>query len=188
MCIYRGVLCILRIAISWRCQSMFIFLLPLSFIEYQYHLGQNQNQGRDSRDKAMSMFHKPNDLPYPIIVHLFFSICAWSGNVLSWIYALQFTTTVRASLLSSLHPIFLVIYLYCTTNSVTLYEWCGVMVSLVGLFIIGSDGMWDLGEKELVSVLVGDALCLIAAASQVMVIITRRQLTPHLPLMQVNIM
>ena len=156
---------------------MIIFLWPIAFIEKRYFEGEQ-----------VSLWSKQPDLDYPVYVHVLIATTAWCFNLLTWIYSLQYTTTVRASLVASLHPLFLVFVIYFTGGNVSKYEWIGVIISIIGLFIVGSDGLWNTGTGNSYSasmVLFGDVLNIIAALSQVVVILNRRRIKTYVPLFQV---
>ena len=163
------------LAASWRCQTMIIFLWPISFIETKF-----------AEVEQVSLLSRQPDLEYPVYVHVLIGCIAWCFNLLTWIYSLQYTTTVRASLVASLHPLFLVFVIYFSGGSVSRYEWLGVVLSIAGLCVVGSDGFGDTGGKAMHRVLFGDALNLVAAMAQVVVILNRRRIQSAIPLMQVS--
>ena len=163
------------LAASWRCQTMLIFLIPLAIIEHTCI------KNRPS-DKQIA---NDTNLSYPVYIYVAIAAAAWSGNLLTWIYSLQYTTTVRASLVASLHPLFLVFVIYFSGGSVSRYEWLGVVLSIAGLCVVGSDGFGDTGGKAMHRVLFGDALNLVAAMAQVVVILNRRRIKNYVPLFQV---
>lgn len=132
-------------------------------------------------------FEKKPDLDYTVAMHVVIAALAWATNLLFWIVSLQYTTTVRASLVASLHPLILVFYLHFTTGNVSKYEWLGVCISIGGLLIVGSDGFWNTEGRAITSVLFGDILCLVAAFGEVLVILNRRKTKQYVPLMQVRI-
>lgn len=165
------------LAASWRCQCMSVFLIPLAVIEMM-----------KKREYIMFLERRAN-LQYQIYVHVLIAGFAWSATLLFWINGLEFTTTVRASLVVNLHPLLLVIYLYFCGNSIQLYDWVGVILSISGVAIIGANKLFDTNNDEEPSrgwsELFGVGLLFIAATSEFIVILNRKQIKKYVPLMQV---
>ena len=75
-------------------------------------------------------------------------------------------------------------------------EWCGTFVSVVGMVISSGKGLYHLYHTENTDdeannarlELYGLALCFIAAASEVVVILNRSQIKKHVPLVQVSLL
>ena len=44
----------------------------------------------EEENGTVNWLSKKGDLPYPIIVHVFFSGIAWAGNLLLWVIALSY--------------------------------------------------------------------------------------------------
>jgi drug/metabolite transporter (DMT)-like permease len=120
-----------------------------------------------------------------LVPHSTMTFCRISG--------LKYVSVVKASIIASLHPLLLVFVLYFTGESISLMEWCGTFVSIVGMVISSGKGLYHLyhtenTDEEAVSArleLYGLALCFVAAASEVVVILNRSQIKKHVPLMQV---
>ena len=130
------------------------------------------------------------DLPYPLIVHVIFSGLMWSGNLLLWIVALPYTTTFKASVVASMHPILLVLWLVAMGCDVSLLEFLGVVISFGGILVVsqerksGSSGPVPRTEKG--PEWVGLMLCFVSAACEVLVVFNRIKTKKYVPLMQVQ--
>ena len=195
------------LAASWRCQCMVIFLLPAAFLERisisNISLTTNYNQN-------VSWLAKMPDLSYPLFVHIGIAGLAWAGNLLCWIIALQYTTTVQASVLTSTHPLMLVIYFYISgTSTVSLLEWIGVLLVFLGIIAAAfhayihdqlinivtfsthqashhnSDPLVNNTNVPWYLEALGVILCLISSACEVIVLLNRKTLKKYVPLMQV---
>jgi drug/metabolite transporter (DMT)-like permease len=168
---------------SWRCQCMLIFLLPIAVFE-----------AISDKNKRVDWFARKPDLKYPVIVHVLFSGLAWSGNLLSWIVGLQYTSTFKASLIACSHPLMLALWLLIRGDKVSWFGLFGILVSFGGLVLSnlpdlindnneqaedGTKLRWD--QQAL-----GIFLCLIAAACEVVVLFNRIVTQKYVPLMQVN--
>lgn len=167
---------------SWRCQCMLIFLLPIAVLEVV----------TDNKKKVDWFARKP-DLKYPVIVHVFFSGLAWTGNLLTWIVGLQYTSTFKASLIACSHPLMLALFLLIRGAKVSWLGLLGILMSFSGLVISNLPDLFnDSGRAEDGSKLtwteqaLGISLCLFAAACEVAVLFNRISTTKYVPLMQVN--
>lgn len=181
---------------SWRCQCMSVFLIPLSIIEVYFDPVKNSVDW---------MGYKP-DLQFPVVVHVVISGVAWAGNLLLWILALQYTTTFRASVLTSSHPIMLTIVMRFQNMPVSLMEYLGVFVSFLGLIITSAQEL--LGHNAASPAesidptqfdhqsaphpdqeheILGVVLCFAAAACEVLLLFSRMTTKKYVPLMQVSI-
>lgn len=170
---------------SWRGYCMLMFLIPLSIIEII------------QTGKYIHYFDRKDDLPYQIYVHVLFAGFGWSGTLLFWINGLNYITTVHASLLVNLHPLLMVIYLYFIGETLSLYDWGGVFLAILGMFIVNSKQLYDefiinnnddLNKNITNSLslqLFGSILCLLAACSEFAVIVNRKKIKKYVPLMQV---
>ena len=94
---------------------------------------------------------------------------------------------MRASLFASMHPLILVFYLRFTGNNVSTLEWLGTFTAFSGLLVAASSalsanssGGFTLGKKEVL----GDVLCFLAAAGEVVVIMNRHKIKQFVPLFQ----
>lgn len=187
------------LAASWRCQCMVIFLIPAAIIERNFSSIRNR----------IDWLEKKPDLQYPLFVHTFFAGLAWTGNLVCWIIALQYTTTVQASILTSTHPLMLVLYFSVTgVCVVSRLEWIGVIVAFIGIILASlhvymhrllSGGVGGMGsddstgktpmEKSISSEswhleMVGVVLCLLSSANEVVVLLNRSKIKKYVPLMQ----
>jgi len=175
------------LAASWRCQVMAIILIPIACIEARYF----------SHPWNWLTWDRKADLKYPVVWYVLAAGLAWSLNLLCWIIGLEYTTTVRASIFSGMHPLMLVFYMYCSGKSISCYEWVGVFLSFVGLLFIAlfSEGLLykavlgssHRGGKTTIAndqSWVGDLLCLVAAAAEVVVIVNRDRTKQYVPVVQ----
>ena len=120
-----------RLAASWRCQTMTLFLIPLAFMEAIY----DRN--------TINWLEKPADRQYPLYVHILIAGVAWGVNLTFWISGLAYTTTVRASIMASLHPLMLVFLLSLSgRKKVRALEWVGTCISILGVVIATSRGLF----------------------------------------------
>jgi drug/metabolite transporter (DMT)-like permease len=159
---------------SWRCQCMSIFLIPFAIIEYMY---------LPVKERTEWFSYKP-DLQFPVVVHIILAGIFWSVNLESWVYGLQFTTTVRASVFASCHPLMLVVVLSLLGQKVASLEWGGVAVVICGLCLCSGRGFFDSSGSRMM--VVGDGLCLVAAMAEVLTLLNRSKTKQYVPLMQVS--
>ena len=120
---------------------MVLFLVPLGYIERTTTI----------KEERVDWFKKFDDLRFPLFVHVSIAGIAWAANLLLWITGLKYTTTVRASLFAQMHPLILVVYLRLRGDSVSSFEWIGVIVSFAGLLLAGSSAAafsGDAGRNE----------------------------------------
>ncbi len=66
---------------------------------------------------------------------------SWSTDLLLWVIALQFISTVLASLTGNSVPLYLAFYYHFTGVKLTYYEWSGVAVAVTGLVIASWKGL-----------------------------------------------
>lgn len=172
------------LAASWRCQCMIIFLIPLAILEAV----------RNPKARIRWFDRKP-DLDYQVYVHILIAGVGWSMNLLLWIVSLQYISTVKASLISNLHPLLMVVILYYQGSPVGVMDWTGVFIAIVGVGILGTPGFLNehssSSESEsndeaipLSYQLFGAALCFLAAIGELIVILNRNQIKKYVPLMQ----
>jgi drug/metabolite transporter (DMT)-like permease len=170
------------LAASWRCQCMAFFIAVLAIIEVY----------SDKKNKV-DWFSKKPDLPFPVIVHVFFSGIAWGGNLLLWIVGMQYTTAFVASLIYSSYPIMLVISLKLKGSPVSGMEMIGVGVSVVGMVIsclqdvLGSNQNQQIEGAATIDTrhqIMGYVLCLMAASCEVLILFNRIKTQKYVPLMQ----
>lgn len=163
---------------SWRCQCMIIFLLPMALLESRLDTG-----------ASIHWWERAPDLSFPLFVYVFAAGMGWVGNLLFWISGLQYTTTVRASLIANCHPLLLVVLMCFTGRKISKLEVLGVLLSVGGLAITtlltpnggGEGSQGAIPHRRLL----GDLLCLCAAAAEVVVITNRHLIKKYVPLMQV---
>lgn len=166
-------------AASWRNQTMVLSLLPFALFE-----------AWSKKSNQVDWFGYKPDLPFPVIVHVLVSGLSWSANLLFWIVGLQYVTTFKASVISSSHPVLLVVALRCSGHKISLAEWLGVTISFGGMFL--SEYRPSSSHAELVEEttpfhlqLFGYFLCLLAAAGEVVTILNRIKTRKYVPLLQV---
>lgn len=176
---------------------MVICLLPISVCEY-YSIGH----------AIEWRAHKP-DLEYPIYGHVIIAGLGWSMNVLFWIVALEYTTTVKATLIANMHPLLLVLYIYFIGDHVAMLDWIGVIVSVIGVITMGGkdisssifhhghhshessssvsspDGKEDQIHQGPYMEIFGFVLAGIACVGELIVILNRKKIKKYVPLMQV---
>ncbi len=164
------------LAASWRCQAMSVFLIPLAIIELW----------KDK--KVIPFFESRPDLEYTVYVHVLIAGVGWSATLLLWINGLKFISAVRASLFVNLHPLILVVYLYFKGLPVNWLDWLGVLFAILGVGVIGSDELLESDSENFSAIaqLFGGILCLIAAWSEFIVILNRKQKKKYVPLRQVR--
>jgi drug/metabolite transporter (DMT)-like permease len=182
------------LAASWRCQCMCIFLIPAAIIE---------RFAKKSLPNRIDWFAKYPDLTFKLYVHIFIAGLAWTANLLLWVIALRYVTTVQASILTSTHPVMLVIY-YLTTKTVNVstMEVAGVVVVFLGVvfasFHTSIQGALGLGYTSsspsegtnstltqpissdppvtLWGEVIGTALCLLSSTGEVVVLLNRAKI------------
>lgn len=170
-----------RLAASWRCQTMSIFLLPMAIIES--YLGRGKN--------VVHWWEVKPGLRWPVVVHVAIAGLAWGANLVFWISGLVYTSTVKASLFSGLHPMMLVIFLYSSGTRLSRLEVFGTFICISGIFIAGGKGLFHLTHSSSTSdavtaknELFGDMLCIFASVAEVVVILNRKATKNHVPLFQ----
>jgi hypothetical protein len=114
---------------TWRGTAMIIFLVPLAAIEHFY---KSKTIKTPLLERWMTVHPESK---YPVLAYVMVCGLGWSGSLLLWIIGLRYTTTVKASILASVHPLMLVIYLVCTGKHVSKMEWMGVAVVIYGFMI-----------------------------------------------------
>lgn len=157
---------------------MCIFLVPLGVLEW-YFL---------PRSQAVDWFGTKPDLPFPIIFHVLFAGLSWGGNVVLWVVALQYTTTVHASIIQGTQPMIVSVYYQCIGQPISSLEWLGIFFCIVGMFISSLTKSFTRHEAEeetdLRSEIYGDALVFLSAVFEVFILINRNKVKPYCPLMQ----
>eukprot|EP01040_Poterioochromonas_malhamensis_P009902 gene9902-10759_t len=176
------------LGVVWRSQTMILTLLPFAVIE--------RFANKDNQVTFTS--YKP-DLPYPLFVHMFIAGTFWAGGLLLWVLGLRFISTYKASVIATCHPILLVVFLRLTGKEVSMYEWVGVFVAFSGVlvsnfsnFIEGDSAedptmAADMSKVPIHLQMVGFFLCILAAASEVGVIINRIKTRKYVPLLQYTV-
>lgn len=152
---------------------MLIFLLPLLGLEF----------ARSSSAEIRSWFSRPilmlvagaglryvdvwpvgtqlnrRDFPFP-----FFP--SWGVSLSLWVLALQYTTTVRASLFTALSPLVIIAYEYSTGGKVRRMELYGVGVAMFGAalcVLVSMEEGSDDAQKTASGMAFGDLLCFISS-------------------------
>lgn len=158
---------------------MCVFLIPII-----YYQRQNSNNPRVEWTRIYE------NLEYPYIFYIVLDSIAWSINVLTWCFGVKYTTTVRASLFASTHPLMLVVTMYISGHDVHWLEWVGVLVILAGTcYSFGFQLPFtsvDSNGSPAVSTWYGDSLCLISAFTDMVIIIIRSRTTQHMTTLQVS--
>lgn len=161
---------------SWRNQAMVLALLPFAVYEAWSRV-----------ENRVDWFAYKPDLPFPVFVHVFISGLSWSSNLLFWICGLQYISTFKASIVSSSHPVLLVIALRLKGHNVSLAEWVGVSVAFSGMFLSeykpGHDAD-SANEAPFHLQLLGYFMCLLSAAGEVITILNRIKTRKYVPLLQ----
>lgn len=170
------------LAASWRCQCMAIWLLPFTLLE----------SFLSKKEDRVPWFEYRPGLRFPVVIHVLIAGFLWAGNLMTWVVGLQYTSTVRASLFSSLHPLMLVVILYFNGTKASYLEWIGIIVSILGIAISSLSGIQDIirgkssDESDNKLALVGDFLCIVAAFNEAVIILNRHKIKKYVPLMQVS--
>lgn len=168
------------LAAAWRCQCMLFFLIPLAIIELW----------KDG--KVAELFQRKPDLPYRVYVHVIFAGLGWCGTLLFWINGLKFISAVRASIFDNLHPLVMVVYLYCSGGILSRYDWIGVGLALVGVLVMsGKQLVEEFGNQKEAQVdlkyqIFGSLLCLLSSCCECGIIINRKRTRKYCPLLQVT--
>jgi drug/metabolite transporter (DMT)-like permease len=114
--------------------------------------------------------------------------------LLDRISGLKYVSVVKASIIASLHPLLLVFVLRFTGEPISVMEWSGTLVSIMGMLITSAQGIYHMyhsenSDDEAVNArleLYGLLLCFVAAVCETVVILNRSQIKKHVPLMQVH--
>ncbi len=158
---------------------MILILIPIAVLESRFL----------PRTDRVDWFSKKPDLPFPVIFHVVLAGVAWGGNVILWVVALRYTSTVHAALLTSVQPMILSVFYQCTGHSISALEWLGILVATVGIFIASLSGLMAEGASHAstnyASEVLGDILCLLSAFCEVFILLNRQKVKPYGPLMQV---
>ena len=97
------------LAASWRSQCMCIVLLPIAVCEYYY---------LDKSSRVNWFTNVPPGLDYPIIYYTMIAGVLWSANLLLWVVALNWVSTVHAAIFAGMHPIIVSMDLCVNTSEV----------------------------------------------------------------------
>lgn len=168
------------LAACWRSQAMSIFLLPIAALEAV------------TTGQYIKAWERRPDLDYQIYVHVCFAGLGWAASLLFYINGLQLTTAVRASLITNMHPLIMVLYMFVRRQPLHRLDWAGVLVAFAGVLIMALEKMAMSGgaahdthsSSSPVLELCGMLMCLIAATSDCFVIINRKMIKKYVPLMQ----
>jgi drug/metabolite transporter (DMT)-like permease len=167
------------LAASWRCQCMCFVLWPLVMIEARVQGTQGFNM------KWLWSRETLPGLSYPIVGYATLAGVAWALDLLCWVTGLQYTTTVRASIFASLHPVILILYFGVWQRRIlSVVEWAGTFVAFGGLTFAALDMKDNSSMHEFTTEALGDFLCILSAVGQAIVIVTRGLIAEKLPLMQ----
>jgi drug/metabolite transporter (DMT)-like permease len=154
---------------------MSIFLAPLALFEYYV----------TKSDKQVSWFTNRTDLPLPLIVHVIAAGLCWTGNLVFWVVSLKYISTVVASLLNSIQPLILAMYLCLCGKMISKYEWIGVIIAILGIFIASFNNLIATPGTMASNALIGIPFAFAAAVCDVMMVLTRRHQKKYVPLFQV---
>jgi drug/metabolite transporter (DMT)-like permease len=173
------------LAVSWRCQTMCVFLVPI--LIYQYY---------DPNIPQIKWTEVYPDLKYPYFYYIIAQTIAWPTNVICWVVGVKYTTTVRAALFASTHPVMLITALYLTVHRIQLMEWVGVAVIMCGIFYSFSNQLnnfKDIGNIPTTvntgkqSTVFGDTLCLVSAFAEMVMVLFGSKATKYMSTMQVRV-
>eukprot|EP01038_Epipyxis_sp_PR26KG_P013335 gene13335-17884_t len=164
---------------AWRNQTMSLTLAPIALIEAI----------RINKREKVEYFSTKSDLYCCVLGHIIFAGIAWAISLNAWIIGLYFTTTFRASLIASSHPLILVIVLRLRGVQVSYLEVIGVITSLLGIFLVGLPTFFDEETPSNPNYdsryeLLGYLLCFIAAGAEVVIMLNRIVTKKYVPLMQ----
>lgn len=167
------------ISASWRNQTMVLALLPFACYE-----------AWSKPENRVEWWSFKPDLPFPVIVHVLISGISWSSNLLFWIVGLQYVSTFKASIVSSSHPVLLVLALRMKGHAVSWAEWLGVLIAFGGMFLseYKTSGTVEnaIDEVPFHLQLFGYSLCFLSAAGEVVTILNRIKTRQYVPLLQVS--
>jgi len=171
------------LAASWRCQCMCFVLWPLAILEVKFFGGKDTTV-RSSMSWMWTWSASPG-MDYPVVAYTLLAGLGWTGNLLCWVSGLMFTTTVRASIFTSVHPVLLIMYLGMWKKSrLSRFECLGTLVAFGGLLLAALDVTDGGSNREYEMEAFGDCLCFVGAVSEVVVIVTRSHTGKFVPLMQ----
>jgi drug/metabolite transporter (DMT)-like permease len=172
------------LAACWRSQAMSVFLVPIALIEAV------------ATGEHIRAWERRPDLEYQIFVHVGFAGLGWAASLLFYINGLELTTAVRASLITNMHPLIMVLYMCLRGQRVDRLDWGGVLLAFTGVMVMALDKMGSASNTSAgghrdehaasspVLELCGMLLCLAAATADCFVIINRKMIKKYVPLMQ----
>lgn len=165
------------LACSWRSQCMCLFLFPLTYVESRFFSKYLINWNEVIPSSKVKLW-----------VHILMASVAWCFNIILIALALKYATPVRAAVLDDCHPLMMVFYLHCFMHMpVSRLEWLGVLIAIIGIVsseLITSSAGDSSNNHDLI---LGDVICLLAAAGEVVVIINRSELKNYVPMMKVSL-
>jgi len=182
------------LAASWRCQCMSFVLLPLAWLEAHCKGPTRQPIGwlsippppEHGSPHAGSGSKQEQPAKYRLVTYMLLAGAGWGVNLLAWVSALKYTTTVRASIFAGLHPLFLVMYYGCRGQVVSQTEWLGVLVACTGITLtIFDETPEQLVESQDARHLewLGLFLCVCAAVAEVLILVCRSVVSTNVPTM-----
>jgi drug/metabolite transporter (DMT)-like permease len=168
------------LAACWRSQAMSVFLVPIAVVE-ALTTGQH-----------IKAWERRPDLEYQIFVHVGFAGLGWAASLLFYINGLELTTAVRASLITNMHPLIMVLYMCLRGQRVDRLDWGGVLLAFSGIMVMALDKVGSSGvnhrdvhaSSSPMLELCGMFLCLAAATADCFVMINRKMIKKYVPLMQ----
>lgn len=124
------------LAACWRCQAASLILIPFAAIE-----------AYSNESKRVRWLSRLPDTNQTIIAYVTFAGFLWSMYLVCWVKGLQYVSSFKASVFSSLDPLILCFWFTFNGVSLSKFEWLGVFVCFVGVALSGSEGVW-LPEDE----------------------------------------
>ena len=180
------------LAASWRCQCMSFVLLPLAWLESYCKGAARQPVAWMSippppeRGSPHAGDGKAGKAQYRLVTYMLLAGAGWGINLLAWVSALKYTTTVRASIFTGLHPLFLVMYYACRGRAVSQMEWVGVLVACTGIACtIFDETPEQLLQSDSARQLewFGLLLCICSAIAEVLILVCRGVVGTNVPTM-----
>jgi len=174
---------------------MSLVLLPLAWIESYYCFTGPTCQPiawlsvpplEKGSSHAESRQEKAEPAKFALVTYMLLAGAGWGVNLLAWVTALKYTTTVRASIFAGLHPLFLVMYYGVCGLAVSRMEWLGVLIACIGIaFTIFDESSEQLALTDSARELewFGLFLCICAAAAEVLILVCRNAVGTNVPTM-----
>jgi len=152
------------LAVTWRCACMLFFLIPGTIIE--------RILNKKKYNDFIKDYFITEKSKYPLILYVIISSIGWSFTLFFWVLSLSFTSIIHASVISNLHSLIIVIYMFFSGKNISKYEILGVLISICGIVISVIKSILETKSKS--SILFGDCLCLLSAFGQVITILNKK--------------